>query len=124
MKYVILIWSNPESRQIWAGLSSAERGAGLRAYAALTSDLAASGELLASEALASQEVATRIPAIDPAADLRTDAPLAEAKEQLAGFYLIDAVDQARAAEIAGQIPEAAYGLVEVWPVMTYDMPVL
>ena len=55
-------------------------------------------------------------------DLRTDAPLAEAKEHLAGFYLIDCADPERAAQIAARIPEAAFGLVEVWPVMTYDMP--
>jgi hypothetical protein len=124
MKYVILIWSNPRSRQIWTELSDADRGAGLHAYAALTAELTGSGELLAAEALASPELASRIPARDPAMDLSTDVPLAEAKEHLAGFYLVDCPDAARAAQIAGRIPEAAFGLVQVWPVMTYSMPEL
>jgi len=108
MKYVILIWSNPQSRKIWAGLSEA----------------AGSGELIATEALASPALARRVPARDAMPDLRTDAPLAEVKEHLAGFYLIDCADAERAAQIAAGIPEAAFGLVEVWPVMTYDMPEL
>ena len=52
MKYVLLIYSNPEFRGVWAGLSEAERGAGLGAYTGLTGDLEASGELLAAAALA------------------------------------------------------------------------
>ena len=124
MKYVILIWSNPQSRKIWAGLSEAERGSGLRAYAELTAELAGSGELIVTEALASPALARRVPARDSLPDLRTDAPLAEAKEHLAGFYLIDCADAERAAQNAERIPEAAFGLVEVWPVMTYDMPEL
>ena len=121
MKYVILIWSNPQSRKIWAGLSEADRRSGLRAYAELTAELAGSGELIATEALASPALARRVPARDAMSDLRTDAPLAEVKEHLAGFYLIDCADAERAAQIAVRIPEAAFGLVEVWPVMTYGM---
>ena len=47
----------------------------------------------------------------------SDGPYAEAKEHLAGFFLVDCVDEARALEIAGRIPEAPLGLVEVRPVM-------
>lgn len=122
MKYVILIWSNPGSREIWENLSGSERGAGLRVYAELTAELRDNGELVASEALASPDLTVRIPAVDQERDLRTDAPLAEAKEQLAGFYLVDVADAARAEQIGARIPEARYGMVEVRPVMTYDMP--
>jgi hypothetical protein len=48
--------------------------------------------------------------------------MAEAKEQLAGFYLVECADMERALAIAARVPEARYGLVEVRPVMTYDMP--
>ena len=42
---------------------------------------------------------------------------AEAKELLAGFFLLDCAGPERAVEIAGQIPEAAFGLVEVRPIL-------
>jgi hypothetical protein len=117
MKYVILIYSNPASRQLWAQLSGEQRGAGLRAYAALNEDLAASGELIVSEALADAALATRVTVTD-GQPLTTDGPFAEVKEHLAGFYLVDCETTERAVQIAARIPEAALGLVEVRPVMT------
>jgi hypothetical protein len=119
MKYVVLIYSNPASREIWAALSGEERGEGLRAYAALTEELAASGELVASEALADPGLATRVTVRDGQASA-TDGPFAEVKEHLAGFFLVDCEDAGRAVGIAARIPEAALGLVEVRPVMTLD----
>ena len=89
------------------------------ALRALTAELAGSGELIATEALASPALARRVPARDAMSDLRTDAPLAEVKEHLAGFYLIDCADAERAAQIAARIPEAAFGLVEVCRVKPY-----
>jgi hypothetical protein len=50
----------------------------------------------------------------------TDGPFAEAKAQLAGFYHLDVEDEARAIEIAGRIPEADLGMIEVRPVMVYE----
>ncbi len=47
----------------------------------------------------------------------TDGPFAEAKEHLAGFYLVDCDDEARALEIAARVPDAVWGLVEVRPVL-------
>jgi hypothetical protein len=120
VKYVILIYGNPASRKIWASFSDAERTDGLRHYAALTESLAESGELIVSEALADPSLTRRVPAVG--ADLVTDLPMAEAKEQLAGFYLVECADMERALAIAARVPEARYGLVEVRPVMTYDMP--
>ena len=125
MKYVILIYGNPESRKIWESFADSERAAGLRVYAELTRSLAESGELIVSEALADPALTRRAPA-DPALaaqiGLVTDAPLAEAKEHLAGFFVVDCADSERAMEIAARVPEAAYGLVAVRPVMTYAMP--
>ncbi|HEX6522653.1 MAG TPA: YciI family protein [Streptosporangiaceae bacterium] len=123
MKYVILIYHNPESLKIWESFTSQQRAAGLREYAALTESLAESGELIVTEALADQSTGRRV-ASGAGAQMITDAPLAEAKEQLAGFYLIDCADMERAIEIASRIPEASLGLVEVRPVMSYDMPEL
>ena len=52
MKYVILIYSNPQSRQIWERLTDDERAQALGSYAELNADLAHSGELIVAEALA------------------------------------------------------------------------
>ncbi|GLZ38287.1 YciI family protein [Actinokineospora sp. NBRC 105648] len=106
MRYVVLIYANPASRDVWATLSAERKQAGLAAYAELNAELAASGELVASEALA--EGGTRLPG-----QFATDGPFAEAKEHLAGFYLLECADFDRAVAIAGRIPEASLGLVEV-----------
>src|SRR5262245_1704786 len=88
VKYVILIYSNPESRKIWDELPDDRRAEGLRVYAALNRDLVASGELIVSEALASPSTATRV-SVHEGRTMTTDGPFAEAKEQLAGFFLIE-----------------------------------
>ena len=51
----------------------------------------------------------------------TDGPFAETKEQLAGFYLVDAKDLNEAIQIAGKIPPARIGSIEVRPVRTLDV---
>ena len=112
MKYLILIYSNPKSRQLWDAFSADERREGLAAYASLTEDLAASGELVVTEALADPSLTTRISVRD-GRTLTSDGPFAEAKELLAGFFLIDCESADRAVEIAARVPEAELGLVEV-----------
>jgi hypothetical protein len=52
--------------------------------------------------------------------LTMDGPFAETKEQLGGFYLVEAPDQAAAAAIAAKIPGARFGCVEVRPIMTFS----
>jgi hypothetical protein len=115
MKYMVLIYSNPESRQSWEGFSPAERGAGLEAYAGLHADLAASGELLAAEALAEPARGHRV-VVPGGRKAATDGPFAESTEHLAGFFLLDCATIERAMQIAAHIPEAELGLVEVRPV--------
>ena len=116
MKYLILIYSNPASRKGWEGLSAAQRAEGLGVYAALREDLAASGEMIVSEALADPSLGKRVPARE-GRTMTTDGPFAEVKEQLAGFFLIECESIERAVEHAARVPEAAFGLVEVRPVL-------
>jgi len=119
VKYLLLIYHNPEARQLWESFSEAEKAEGLAIYAALNNDLAASGELLAAEALEDPSAASRV----SVADGRTfagDGPYVETKEHLAGFYLVEVASRERAIEIAGRIPEAAIGGIEVRPVLTYN----
>lgn len=121
MKYLLLIYHNPGTRQIWESLSDAQRTEGLAVYAALNEELAASGELIVAEALAEQTQAKRV-TVHGGNSLTSDGPFAEAKEQLAGFYLLECESMERAVAIAARVPEAdsALGHVEVRPVMTYS----
>ena len=116
MKYLVLIYSNPESRQIWEGFSDDQRAEGYRYYAALTEELAAAGELIVSEALADPLLTTRVSVRD-GQTLTSDGPFAESKELLGGFFLLDCESGERAVEIAARVPEAELGLVEVRPVL-------
>jgi hypothetical protein len=117
MKYLILIYSNPASREIWEGFSDDQRAEGYRYYAALTEELAASGELIVSEALADPSLAKRVSVRD-GQTLTSDGPFAETKELLGGFFLLDCESVERAVEIAARVPEAELGLVEVRPVLS------
>lgn len=116
MKYLILIHSNPKSRQIWEGFSDAQRAEGFGVYAALSEDLAASGELIVTEALADPSLSKRI-SVREGQTMTSDGPFAEVKELLAGFFLIECDSIERAIEIAARVPEAELGLVEVRPVL-------
>jgi hypothetical protein len=116
MKYLILIYSNPQSRAIWEGFSDAQRSDGLRFYATLREDMAASGALIVSEALADEALTKRVTVHD-GQTMITDGPFAEVKEVLAGFFLVECESMDRAVEYAARVPEAALGLVEVRPVM-------
>lgn len=116
MKYLILIYNNPATRRLWSEFSDEQRAEGWRAYAALDEEFAASGELIVSEALADPSQGRRVLARE-GVTATTDGPFAEVKEHLAGFYLLECESFERAVERASRIPEAAFGLVEVRPVM-------
>ena len=116
MKYVILIYNNPAARKVWLELPAARRAEGLAVYAALREDLADSGELIVSEALADGSL-TRQVAVREGRTIVTDGPFAEVKELLAGFFLIECESMERAIQYAARVPEAAFGVVEVRPIM-------
>ena len=117
MKYLILIYSNPASREIWEGFSDEQRAEGFRYYGAITEELAASGELIVTEALADPMLTRRVTVRD-GRTVTSDGPFAEAKELLAGFYLLECDSMERAVEVAARLPEAELGLIEVRPVLT------
>jgi hypothetical protein len=74
-----------------------------------------SGHCVASEALESVQTATTVRVRDGKTSV-TDGPFAETKEQLAGFYMIDAKDLNEAIRIASGIPPARVGSIEVRPI--------
>ena len=73
------------------------------------------GKLLAAEPLEPVETATSVRIRNGGLSI-TDGPFAETKEQLAGFYLVDAADLDEAIQIASKIPPAREGTIEVRPV--------
>jgi hypothetical protein len=119
VKYLIMIQINPTARQIWDGMSADEQAAGYDAHGVIRDAMAASGELIVSEALADVSLSKRVTVKDGAV-MTTDGPFAEVKEYLAGFYLVECENIDRAIEHAARFPEAELGLIEVRPVL--DMP--
>jgi hypothetical protein len=116
VKYLILIYNNPESKAIWDSFSDAERAEGMRVHEVIGEEMAAAGELVMSEALADESLGKRVTVRD-GRTITSDGPFAEAKEHLAGFYLVECESMRRAVEHAAKLPLAAYGLVEVRPVL-------
>jgi hypothetical protein len=113
MKFMLLIWSNPEN---WDALSATERqalaGDGVAEHAALDAALIDSGELVVSAGLA-DPITTRMIRVRDGVVASTDGPYAEAKEHLVGYYMVDCEDLDRAAEIAARIPDARSDRVEI-----------
>jgi hypothetical protein len=120
VKYLIMIYTNTESRQAWQAMSDAEKKAGLDLYAELNEELVKSGEMIMSEALDLPDTGKRLTVRDRQV-IQSDGPFAEVKEHLAGFYLVDCASMQRALEIGARLPEVAAGLVEVRPVLEYQM---
>ena len=123
MKYLILIHHNEESRKTWESYCEEHRAALIRTHVQLAEDLAESGEMVISEALADPSQAKRV-LVQDGRVTTTDGPFAELKEHLAGFYLVECESIDRALEHAARIPEAAFGTVEVRPVMSRVSPEL
>lgn len=123
MKYVILIhsnpdpWGHPTSHYTPEGRtrSAAEHAEADRRFDALLAEISASGELVTAEALADPASST-VYGWTPQGHVATDGPYAEAKEQLAGFFLIDCRTRERAEEIAAQFAGPG-GAIELRPAM-------
>ncbi|AAY93811.1 YciI family protein [Pseudomonas protegens] len=109
MKYLCLVYSD---EQLLHSLPDSPEDAECLAYA---ESVQGSGRMLAAEALQSVHTATTVRMRGGKLSI-TDGPFAETKEQLAGFYLIQAKDLNEAIQVAGQIPAARVGSVEVRPV--------
>ena len=116
MQYMCLIY---DDEQVWQGMSEDERNAVFGEYGAFTQSIQESGNMVAGDALQPTSTATTVRVRD-GETLMTDGPFAETKEQLGGYYLINAKDADEALAIAARIPSARYGSIEVRPVMVFD----
>ncbi|EPC01564.1 dehydrogenase [Litchfieldella anticariensis FP35 = DSM 16096] len=109
MKYLCLVYSDESTLHT---LPDSPEDSECLAYA---EKVQASGRMIAAEALQSVHTATTVRVRNGETSI-TDGPFAETKEQLAGFYLVDAEDLNEALRIAEGIPAARVGSVEVRPV--------
>lgn len=110
MKYMLLIYAD---EQVW---TEPEREACYGESAQLAHQLNQKGQYLAASPLQSVTTATSVQ-VRNGKRLVTDGPFAETREQLGGYFLVDAKNLDEAIEIAGQIPAARKGTVEIRPVV-------
>jgi hypothetical protein len=115
MRYMLLIYSSAES---WDAMSPEEREALGNGHADLVRQLRGSGALVNSGGLADEALSTTVRVHDDDEIEATDGPFAEAKEHLAGYYVVEAPDRDAAVAIAARIPDARHVAVEVRPILT------
>jgi hypothetical protein len=115
MKYLCLIYDEEKKM---SAMSKAEGEAFMGSYFAFTDDVRKSGHYIAGEALQPIQTATTV-RIRSGKLSTTDGPFAETKEQLGGFYMIEAKDLNDALQVAARIPSAKTGSIEVRPIMTF-----
>ena len=113
MKYLCLIYDD-ETR--WDRMPKDEMMAGYGKYRTFTDGIQASGHYVNGNPLKPTSTATTVRVRNGSVST-TDGPYAETKEQLGGYYLIEAKDMEEAAMIAGRIPVGENGAVEVRPIM-------
>jgi hypothetical protein len=113
MQYALLIYGNEAAR---VGMNETDRTAMSAEYRVYTEAIAKSGHYKGGEALQPTSTATTV-RVRNGKTLQTDGPFAETKEQLAGFYLVDAGNLDEATKLAARIPGAREGSVEVRPVL-------
>ncbi|HLN99993.1 MAG TPA: YciI family protein [Pyrinomonadaceae bacterium] len=110
MKYMLLVYLNEQA------LSDAEREHCYVESAQLAQDLNSSGRYLDASPLHPVATATSVRVRD-GKRIVTDGPFAETREQLGGYYLIEAEDLDEALGIAERIPPARFGTIEIRPVL-------
>ena len=108
MKYLVMIFGNADDS--WTGSEQDQQG--LRDLMTLKDELVATGELVSAEGLTFPSQG-RIVQIRDDVRVVTDGPFGEAKEQLAGFYLVDVTDDAHAQAIAARVSAAVGDRVEL-----------
>jgi hypothetical protein len=112
VKYLCLIYAD---ESIYPRMTKEEAGGMMAEYTALSDDLKRGGHYVGSNRL--QPVGTALTVRVRAGKVSTtDGPYAETKEQLGGYFLIDAKDMTDAVRLAARIPGARVGAVEVRPI--------
>jgi hypothetical protein len=116
MQYLLMIYRNEADL---GKMSAADRQTMTADYGAFTQSIIQSGHFKAGDGLQPTSTATTVRVRD-GKTLTTDGPFAETREQLGGYYLVEAKDLDTALAIAARIPGAKTGSIEVRPIMVYD----
>ena len=116
MRYLCLIYD--EEKQLNT-MAKAEADQFMGEYFAFTEGIKQTGHYLGGEALQPVQTATSVKVRNGKVST-TDGPFAETKEQLGGYYLINARDLNDAIQVASKIPSARIGTVEVRPIMEFS----
>ncbi len=109
MQYLFVLYADESG---WDKMSKAEQQQGAAAYGAYTEALKSAGILKGSNRLRPSSTATTVRLADGKSQV-LDGPYADSKEQLGGYYLIDAPDLDAALSWAARCPSAGHGIVEV-----------
>ena len=116
MKYLCLIYADEKKRE---SMSKSELDALIGEYAIFTEGIRKSGHYFCGEALQGVQTATTVRVRNSKVST-TDGPFSETKEQLGGFYLINARDLNEAIQLASKIPSARLGSIEVRPIREFN----
>jgi len=108
MRYMCLIYG----QQGWMKWPDAEKAAAIGAYSRFTDEIKRSGHYVAGDPLEPAHTARKVHVRNGKVEA-TDGPFAETKEQLGGYYIIDAQNMDEASAIAARIPGARIGYIEV-----------
>ncbi len=114
-KFVLTLW---EDQSLWAQASDEDMQKQSQAYQDLTDELRAKGAFVAGEGVQPVNTAKTVRVRNDSVEA-TDGPFAETKEQLGGFYLIEAKDEDEAIQWAAKVPAAATGVIDIRPVIEY-----
>jgi hypothetical protein len=112
MQYLLLIYQNEAEM---AAMSQADAATMHGEYAAFTQGIIQSGHFKGGERLHPVSAATTV-RVRNGKTMTTDGPFAETREQLGGYYMIEAKDLDEASAIAARLPGSKYGSVEIRPV--------
>lgn len=113
MQYLLMIYSNEEG---WSKLTPAEQEPWMAAYRAYSEALTNAGVLRGLHRLQPTSAATTVREVDGKSQV-LDGPYADAKEQLGGYFLIEAPDLDAAISWAARCPGTRHGVVEVRPIL-------
>jgi hypothetical protein len=118
MQYLLLIYGNEAQ---WGKMTEAEHNKISQEYMDFTKSIGGSGHLKGGNELDRTSTATTVRLRD-GKRLVTDGPFAETKEQLGGYYLIEAKDLDDAIAVAARIPSVRWGSIEIRPIIEHPMP--
>ena len=114
MQYLLMLYSDPAG---FARMSPAEQQQAMGAYGAYTEALKKAGAYVGSNRLQPVSTATTVRVANGKSQV-LNGPFADSKEQLGGYFLIEATDLDSALSWAARCPGAAHGAIEVRPVWT------